>query len=124
MGRATAVWRRWRRWAAAASLAVLVAGCGGTPAVSLEDLTFNTDEYVGQEVVAHGVVTEFGDEDSEYGRYYVLQDADANRVQLLPPEAAEPHAGSTVEVVGEFDFDPERGRMLHVDTIEPLRGGG
>lgn len=102
-------------------LALALAACGGPRGVSLTELAVNADYYDGRAVVAHGVVLEFGSEDGPVERHYVLQDADVNRVELLPPELARPHVGSAVEVVGEFQYDEERGRRLQVDTIEPVR---
>lgn len=89
--------------------------------MSLTELAVNSDFYDGQEVVASGIVLEFGSEDGPVEHHYVLQDADVNRVQLLPADAAAPHAGSAVEVVGEFEYDEERGRRLHIDTIEAVQ---
>lgn len=86
----------------------------------MTELARNTDDYDGREVVTHGVVMEFGADEGALERHFVLQDADVNRVQLLPDAVAEEHVGRTVEVLGEFEFDPNRGRLLHIETIEPL----
>lgn len=104
----------------AIALVVLLAGCGGPRVVPLSELAANADYYDGRAVIAHGVVVEFGDEDGAVEQHFVIQDHDGNRVQLLPNEAAEPHVGSVVEVVGEFEFDPNRGRLLHVESIEAV----
>lgn len=102
-------------------LAATLAGCGGPRAVPLSELAVNADSYDGQVVSASGVVLEFGSAGGPTEHHFVLQDADVNRVQLLPPESAEPHTGAAVEVVGEFVFDEDRGRRLHIDTIERVR---
>lgn len=111
---------RGSRLLSAMALVLLLAGCGGPRVVPLSDLAANAEDYDGRAVVAHGVVVEFGDEGGAVDRYFVMQDHNDNRVQLLPDEAAEPHVGSVVEVVGEFEFDPDRGRLLHVESIEAV----
>lgn len=99
-------------------LAAAGAGCSGPQTVALEDLAVEMDRYDGQQVVTHGIVREFGGDDVD--RYFVLQDAHPNRVRLLPTRVAEPHAQSTVEVTGTFEFDPNRGRLIRVERIEPV----
>lgn len=99
---------------------VALSGCGGPRGVTLTELAANPEYYDGRTVIAHGVVLEFGDDEGSVERHYVLQDADVNRVELLPPDRAEPHVGSAVEVLGEFAYDENRGRMLHIDTIEAV----
>lgn len=89
----------------------------------LEDLASEMDAYDGQEVTTHGLVSEFDEDDGALARHFVVQDAEDNRVQLLPDEQAEPHVGSMVEVVGEFELDPQRGRLLHVESIEAVSDG-
>jgi hypothetical protein len=113
----TARSRRTRVVLVAACLAVTLSACG-TPTVSLSELALEAEQYDGHDVVAHGVVQEFGAADGATERHFVIQDAEATRVRLLPDEAAEPHVGSAVTVTGEFEFDPERGRLLHVEDIE------
>lgn len=103
-------------------LASAATGCGGPKTVSLEDLAVQMERYHGERVATHGVVTEFGG-DGEVDRYFVLQDEHPNRVRLVPPREAEPHARSMVKVVGTFEFDPGRGRLIRVDTIEPVTPG-
>lgn len=105
------------RWLSA-MVVLLLAGCGGPRVVPLSELALHADDYDGRVVIAHGVVREFGGSDGDVEQHFVIQDPDVNRVQLLPNEAAEPYVGSVVEVVGEFEFDPDRGRLLHVESIE------
>lgn len=110
------------RGARAALLVVLVAlaaACGPST-VPLADLAADQEAYHGEEIVVRGTVVEFGGDDSDIRHHAVMQDSDANRVELVPLAEAEPHFGSIVEVSGEFEFDPNRGRMLHIDSIEPL----
>lgn len=102
------------------ALAVALAGCGGPRGVSLTELAINAPEYDGQEVEVSGVVREFGDDEGPVEHHYVLQDADVNRVQLLPDEEAAPHVGSAVRVIGTFSYADDRGRALQIDTIEAV----
>lgn len=100
-------------------LVALVAACGGPRTASLADLTWEMEDYHGDEVRTSGVVIGFDESDGALEEHYVIQDADANRVKLLPAEVAQPFAGRTVTVSGAFEYDPERGRLLHIETIEP-----
>ncbi|MEX2620638.1 MAG: hypothetical protein WD250_10495 [Egibacteraceae bacterium] len=102
-------------------LTAALSACGGPRGVSLTELAVNSEFYDGKDVVASGVVREFGARDDRVEHHYVLQDAEVNRVQLLPADAAAPHTGSAVEVLGEFEYDEDRGRRLHIDTIEAVR---
>lgn len=101
------------------ALASVAAGCGGPETVSLEDLAVEMDRYDGERVATHGVVAEFGG-DGDVERYFVLQDQHPNRVRLVPTSEAEPHVRSMVKVVGTFEFDPARGRLIRIDTVEPV----
>lgn len=102
-------------------LLVVLTACGGPRGVSLTELAVNSEFYDGKDVVASGVVREFGVDDDGIEHHFVLQDAEVNRVQLLPADVAAPHTGSAVEVVGEFAYDEDRGRRLHIDTIEAVQ---
>lgn len=101
-----------------AVLAVVSAACSGPRTVALEDLAVEMDRYDGQEVVTHGVVAEFGGDDVD--PYFVVQDERPNRVRLVPTHLAEPHAQSMVEVAGTFEYDPNSGRVIRIDRIEPV----
>lgn len=103
-----------------AAVAILLAACGGRT-VALSDLAVEMDRYDGEDVTTRGVVVELGGGDADYERYFVIQDRDQNRVRLLPDEEAEPYAGAPVEVAGTFEFDPDQGRLLHIDTIERVQ---
>lgn len=102
-------------------LAVLVVAgtaCSGPRTVALEDLAVEMERYDGQEVVTHGVVAEFGGDDVD--PYFVVQDEHPNRVRLVPTDLAEPHAQSMVEIAGTFEYDPNSGRVIRIDRIEPV----
>lgn len=106
-----------RALTAAALVIALGAGCG-PPSVSLAELVTEQRTYDGEEIVVRGVVIDVDQEGVR--RHAVIQDQNANRVEVAPFEKAKPHVGSIVEVTGEFEFDPNRGRVLHVDSIEPI----
>lgn len=106
-----------RALAAAALLVALGTGCGPST-VSLADLVTEQHTYDGEEIVVRGVVIDIDQEGVR--RHAVVQDQNANRVEVAPFEEAEPHVGSIVKVTGEFEFDPNRGRVLHIDGIEPI----
>lgn len=121
--RARAQWLIGRDWrlGLAAVLATALTACA-SPTVPLDELAVEAREYDGREVTTYGVVAEYGEEDGAIEPHFVIQDADDNRVRLLPAEAAEGHVGSPVEVTGAFTFDEARGRSLHVDSIEQADG--
>lgn len=96
----------------------LLAACGAPAQVALPELVHDTESFDGRVIVVQGVVRAFGAPNTRVQPHFVIQDADDNRVQLLPGDAAEPHVGSAVEVTGTFEFDDERGRLLTIDTIE------
>lgn len=107
----------WPALAVVALLGVLGAGCGPSN-VAVADLVTEHEAYDGEEIVVRGVVVDIDREDVR--RHAVVQDQNANRVELAPFEEAEPHVGSIVEATGEFEFDPDRGRVLHLTSIEPI----
>jgi uncharacterized protein (DUF58 family) len=114
--------RRRRTTAGAAAVLVLLlalaAGCG-PPRVTLADLATDQRAHDGEEITVRGVVVEI-EPDGPVPHYVVVQDAEANRLELIPLQEAESHIGSVVEVTGEYRFDPDRGRRLRIQTIEPL----
>lgn len=102
----------------AATALVLAAACGGERelvTVSLSRLVADQGSYEGRRVETRGRVEAFGEEAA--ARHYVVEDARANRVQLLPEDAAAEYLGREVIVVGEFGFDERRGRFVRVDRI-------
>lgn len=100
-------------------LAIVLAACAsGASEVPLTMLADKQDVYDGRAVSTRGSV--LGIEDPRgAGTYYVLEDNAGNRVRLLPDASARPFADESVVVTGTFRFDPNAGRELHVETIEP-----
>lgn len=101
----------------AALLLVLVAlsACAGVRTLSLEQLATEQEQLTGETVRTSGVVRQFADPGG--AAYYVLEDAAANRVQLLPPNAVARYAGQSLTVVGRFEVSPTLGRVLHVESV-------
>lgn len=73
--------------------------------------------YDGKEVVADGTVVEFTEEDGAIERHLLIQDDAQNRVQLVPPETAEPYIGADVQVTGRYSSDPGAGRRIQIEEI-------
>lgn len=88
-------------------------------AVPLARLESEQELYEGQEVETRGTVRAFG-EDDPATHHYVLEDARANRVQLIPDRAARGYVGREVLVAGEFGFDETRGRFISIDRIRTV----
>jgi hypothetical protein len=89
-------------------------GRGSLQNLSLTRLATDQDAYVGCMVRTIGRVVPF---ESASGTYYVIQDIDLNRVELLPASRAELFDGETVSVTGRFDFNGRIGRYLTIDMI-------
>jgi hypothetical protein len=108
---------------AAIALAVLLAGCPAedeTPVeVSLAELVAEQREFDGRDVETQGVVRTFDEP-----RHYWIEDDHPNRVELLPDEVAEPYVGQEVRVTGRFSYADDRGRVIEVDEITPIRSDG
>ena len=102
-----------------ATVVVAVAACG-PPAVTLERLVIEQDDLAGRRVTVAGRVVPFEEPDGTV--YFVLDDDRQNRVVLLPADRVQGHAGEEVVVTGDFDFDPEMGRMVRIDELRPLDG--
>jgi hypothetical protein len=114
--------RRRRRGLLGAALVVALAACGGGEprAVSLAELALAAEDYDGEVVETVGVVRAFTEaEDDAVQDHFAVEDADHNRVELVPHAAVEPHVDDEVRVVGTFAFSTETGRRLEVDEIEP-----
>lgn len=124
MGKASAARRRrWRRVLGALAAAVVLLAGACRPerepvAVPLARLVSEQESYEGQAVETRGTVRAFGDDPATH--HYVLEDARANRVQLIPDRAARRYLGREVLVAGEFGFDETRGRFISVDRIKPV----
>lgn len=99
----------------AASL-LLASACGSAPAtsVSLATLATNSQRYTGAQVSTRGVVQRFVDPS---GPYFVLQDAQEHRVELLPSSRVSPDVGRQIEVTGTFNFSPDSGRFIDVQEV-------
>lgn len=104
---------------ATVALAVTVAACG-SPTVTLERLVVDQDDLAGRRVTVAGRVVPFEEPDGTV--YFVLEDDRQNRVLLLPADRVHDHVGKEVTVSGDFDFDPEIGRVLQIDELRPLEG--
>lgn len=98
---------------------ILVAGaCGGEQelvTVPLSRLVGEQESYEGREVETRGTVRVFGEEAAT--GHYVVEDARANRVQVVPGSVAAKYVGREVIVAGEFDFDDTRGRFIRMGRI-------
>jgi hypothetical protein len=103
---------------------VVLAACGGSAAVTLEDLAFDTEAHEGDVITTVGTVVEFTEDDGASERHLVIEDDARNRVRLVPLDDAEAFIGAPVEVTGRFAFDPDRGRTLEIDEIREARVGG
>lgn len=65
-------------------------------------------------VRTRGVVRTF-----EGPRHYWVEDDRLNRVALEPDELVAPLVGQEVRVVGRFDFDDRKGRIIEIEEIAP-----
>lgn len=88
--------------------------------VSLAQLAAKQDAYAGRLVDTIGTVRSFLDASS---RYYVIEDAHQNRVELLPGRLVSRYVGRRVEVTGKFEFDERSGRFIAIEEIVPLTPG-
>ena len=102
-----------------ATVVVAVAACG-PPTVTLEQLVVDQDDLAGRRVTVAGRVVPFEEPDGTV--YFVLEDDRQNRVVLLPADRVQGHAGKEMVVTGDFDFDPEMGRMVRIDELRPSDG--
>lgn len=93
-----------------------VGGCSssGATTVSLAALVADEERYAGDEVRTRGVVRRFS---GASGPHFVLEDAEQNRVRLVPVEEVADREGDPVVVVGTFDFDDTTGRVIHVERL-------
>lgn len=101
----------------------LVAVACGPSNVTLDRLVADQDDQddlAGRRVTVAGWVVPFEEPDGTVS--FVLEDDRQNRVLLLPTVRVEENAGEQVVVTGEYDFDPEVGRLLRVEEIRPAEG--
>jgi len=98
-------------------LQLVMASCqaGGPANVSLAQLAARQESYDGRQVRTQGVVRAF---DDRAGRYYVIEDARPNRVELRPADAAARYDGQQIAVTGRFHFSEITGRSIDVERIQ------
>jgi hypothetical protein len=103
------------RSAVAGLLLVLLGAC--TPAapvtVPLAELVDAQEDHDGSLVITEGTVRTYDDP-----RHYWIEDAELNRVELVPHEAVEDLVGDDIRVEGRFSFRDDRGRVITVDELE------
>lgn len=99
----------------AAMLTIVACDSDGVSDVTLAELAANPQAYVGRNVRTRGTVRGFDDP-----RHYWLEDADINRVGLMPPEQIAPHLGREASIVGRFTYARDRGRRIAIISIEPF----
>lgn len=104
-------------------LAAVVSGCtvGAAPStvVSLARLVGDEQAYLNQTVQVLATVRVFGESDPS-ARHYVIEDVGQHRVALLPADMAARFVGQRVRVVGRFEFDDAFGRLIRIESIEPV----
>ena len=98
-------------------LVLLGAACGPPSQTSPAELVSEAETFDGHEVTVSGAVVAFDEDDGASRPHVVLEDADANRIELLPTDEAQPYAGAAVEVTGTFEFAPDEGRRILVEEI-------
>lgn len=107
----------WTRAVAVMSLTgMLLGGCGiggGVQEVTLERLADEQDAWDGRDVRTRGIVRM-----AEQPLHYWIEDAEPNRVEILPAEAVEDLVGQQVIVEGTFAFRDDRGRTITVGSVE------
>ncbi len=110
---------QWAVAVAAAAAGLHTNACGPSESeprvVRLVELVAEQESYEGSYVRTRGTVRAFGDAPAEL--HHVVEDARANRVQLLPGSAAQGYVGREVIVVGRFGFDEAIGRFIRIETI-------
>ena len=89
----------------------------GPADLTLAQLAFGQEDYDGELVRTAGVVRRFGPEDGATRLHFVVEDADANRVELRGGDPAA-YEGRAVVVVGRFRFTEAEGRVIDVERID------
>jgi hypothetical protein len=101
----------------AAIVVSAMVACGGDDGeprdVTLGEIVADQASFDGDTLRLRGEVVGF-----ENPEHYVIEDANHNRVELLPRERAAEYEGETVVVVGEFAFSETEGRRLQIEEIE------
>ena len=86
------------------------------PQVPLASIHWETERYVGQRVQVSGTVRAF---DDPGGRYYVLEDANQNRILLqTAPANLVSRVDQPLTAIGTVGFDENRGIYLDVETMQ------
>lgn len=111
---------RWALAALLASLALVGAGCGSPVDTSPVELAAEAEAFDGRDVTVQGSVVAFDADDGASRPHVVLEDEDANRIELLPTDEMLPYAGSAVEVTGTFEFATDQGRRILVEDVTEL----
>lgn len=100
------------------AVATLTVGCrtsGTNPqSVSLAALATSEERYREEEVKTQGVVRRFS---GPSGPYFVIEDAEHHRVQVLPASKVAGREGQRVAVVGTFGLSPTTGRVIHAHRV-------
>jgi hypothetical protein len=110
-----------RALATVVTVSLLAPACGPSQleAVSLARLVADQESYVGRDVRTEGVVRRFTDQS---GPYFVLEDAEHNRVELVPAPRVAAYQGRRIDVDGVFGFKPTRGRFIEVGNMSIVAG--
>ena len=86
---------------------------------SLQAILFQTEEYVGRRVEVSGTVRAFPDRS---GTYYVLEDANQNRILL---RSTDPIVAQSVNrslwAIGTVGFDDQTGIYLDVESVSETK---
>ena len=83
--------------------------------LSLSLLVMQQHLHAGIRVTTQGLVRGFDDP-----LHYWIEDVRLNRVALEPEDWVAPYLGQRVEVTGRFDYHPEEGRRMVLESIQPL----
>lgn len=105
-----------------ASFVLVLAGCGASPEVTLQQLAESQQDYAGQRVVTRGVVR--NERDPDGSSYFVLSDPRGALVGLEPADTARRFEGKAVQVGGLFEIEPGFGRVIHIASIALDLGAG
>ena len=87
------------------------------PQVPLASIHWDTESYIGERVQVNGTVRAF---DDPGGRYYVLEDANQNRILLqTAPATLASRVDKPLTAIGTVGFDEHRGIYLDVESLQP-----
>jgi hypothetical protein len=99
---------------ASALLAAALAGCGSAPSgpqrVTLANLVEFPGRYEGRMVITEGQARSHADPE-----HYWIEDADLNRVQIVPGSTISHHVGERVRVRGVFSHPKDKGRRIDTE---------